>query len=140
MWACGPDGLVRIDPATNEIVATVDLHAALVVSRIAYGAGSVWAFATASVGPDLVVRIDPATNAITATIELHRTAGTMAFGFDALWVTSPADDRLLRIDPATNAVEEWSDGVEGAGLVAVGADALWVSLLFEEGSQATRMT
>ena len=95
---------------------------------------------TSAVVPDNVVRIDPVTNAVTATIPLGRSAAMMAFGFDALWVTSPADDRLLRIDPATNAVEEWSDGVEGAGLVAVGADALWVSLLFEEGSQATRMT
>lgn len=136
IWACGPDGLVRIDPATNEVVATVDFEPALVVSRLAYGAGSVWAFATATVGPDLVVRVDPATNTIAATIELDRTAGTMAFGFDALWVTSPADDQLLRIDPATNAVEEWSEGLEAPGLVVVGADALWVSLLFEENPQS----
>ncbi len=136
IWACGPDGLVRIDPATNEVVATVDFDAALVVSRLAYGADSVWAFATATVGPDLVVRVDPATNTIAATIELYRTAGTMAFGFDALWVTSPADDQLLRIDPATNAVEEWSDGLQAPGLVIVGADALWVSLLFEENPQS----
>lgn len=136
IWACGPDGLVRIDPATNEVLATVELDAALVVSRLAYGAGSVWAFATATVGPDLVARIDPATNAVTATIELGRIAGTMAFGFDALWVSSPTDDRLLRIDPATNAVEEWTDGLDTPGLVVVGADALWVSMLFGENAQA----
>ncbi|MDQ3690580.1 MAG: hypothetical protein M3406_11210 [Chloroflexota bacterium] len=136
MWACGPDGLSRIDPATNEIVATVELDAALVVSRIAYGAGSVWAFATASVGPDLVVRIDPATNAVTATIELERTAGAMAFGFDALWVTSPVDNVLLRIDPATNVVEERTRGIDMPGVIAIGEDAVWVSLLAEKGSHA----
>lgn len=136
IWACGPDGLVRIDPATNKVVATVDLPAALVVSRIAYGAGSVWAFATSGTVPDLVVRIDPASNAVTDTIELHRSGGTMAFGFDALWVTSPLDDTLLRIDAATNAVEEWTTDVDGAGQVAVGEDAIWVSLLGEHGSQA----
>ena len=136
MWACGPDGLVRIDPVTNTVVATIELDAALAVTRIAYGAGSVWAFATASVGPDLVVRVDPATNAVTATIELGRTAGTLAFGFEALWVTGPTDDLLLRVDPETNAVETWTEGIETPGVVAIGQDAIWVSLHAEHGFQA----
>lgn len=136
MWACGPDGLVRIDPATNTVVASVEFDAALAVTRIAYGAGSVWAFATASVGPDLVVRIDPATNAVTATIELGTTAGTLAFGFDALWVTSPIDGLLLRVDPATNGVETWTEGIETPGVVSIGEDAIWVSLFAERGLQA----
>jgi hypothetical protein len=135
IWACGPDGLVRIDPATNAIVAEVPLDAALVVSRLAYGADSLWAFATATVGPDLVVRIDPATNAVAATIPLGRVAGTMAFGFDALWVTSPADDVVLRIDPATNGIEVRSTGIEGAGWIAVGAEAIWVSLYGTHGAE-----
>lgn len=133
LWACGPDGLVRIDPATNAVVATVALDAALAVTRIAYGAGSVWAFATASVGPDLVARVDPATNEVIATIELGHIAGTLAFGFDALWVTSPADGLLLRIDPATNEVATWTGDLETPGLVIVGPDALWVGLHAEHG-------
>lgn len=136
VWACGPDGLVRIDPATNAVVAEVPFHAALAVTRIASGAGSVWAFATATVGPDTIVRVDPATNEVTATIPLGHVAGTMAFGFDALWVTSPTDDVLLRIDPTTNAVEDWAPSIEGAGQVAVGTDALWVTLYGEHGAQA----
>ncbi len=136
VWVCGPDGLVRIDPATNEIVATVDLPAALVVSRIEYGAGSVWAFATSGVVPDNVVRIDPVTNAVTATIPLGRSAAMMAFGFDALWVTSPVDDLVMRIDPRTNEVVAWTEGIEAPGWIGIGDDALWVSLLAEKGSQA----
>ena len=136
IWACGPDGLVRIDPATNAVVAEVALDAPLGVSRLAYGAGSLWAFATSTVGPDTVVRVDPATNAITATIPLGHLAGTMAFGLDALWVTSPTDDLLLKIDPATNAVEPLSTALEGAGQVAVSDDAVWASLYGEHGAQA----
>jgi hypothetical protein len=136
LWACGPDGLVRIDPATNAVVAEVPFDAPLGVSRIAYGAGSIWAFATSAVGPDTVLRVDPATNAITASVPLGHVAGTMAFGFDALWVTSPTGDVVLRVDPATNSVEPWTTGVEGAGQVAVGADALWVTLYGEHGAQA----
>ena len=136
VWACGPDGLVRIDPASNSITATVALDAALAISRLAYGAGSVWAFATATVGPDLVVRVDPATNAVTETLQLPGIAGTMAFGFDALWVTSPAENALFRIDPATAAVDTWTDRLETPGIVAIGEDALWVSLHAEHGFQA----
>jgi DNA-binding beta-propeller fold protein YncE len=136
MWACGPDGLVRIDPATNAVVAEVPFDAPLAVSRIAAGAGSVWAFATSTIGPDTIVRVDPATNAVTASIPLGHVAGTMAFGFDALWVTSPTGDVVLRVDPATNAVESWATGVEGAGQIAIGSDALWVTLYGEHGAQA----
>ncbi len=106
-------------------------------SRIPYGAGSVWAFATTTVGPDQVVRVDPATNSVTATIDLEHVAGTMAFGFDALWVSAPADHLLLRIDPATDAVEEWTSGIERPGIIAVGNDALWISLLFEHAQDAS---
>ena len=136
LWACGPDGLVRIDPVENVVVATVELPVASVVSRIAHGAGSVWAFATAGMGADSVVRVDPATNKVTATIALGHAAGTMAFGFGALWVTSPVDDLLLRVDPATDEVEEWATGIEGAYQLAVGASALWVSLFGEAGLRA----
>ena len=136
VWACGPDGLVRIDPESNAVVAEIPFAAPLGVSRLPYGATSLWAFATSAVGPDTVVRVDPATNAIVATIPLGHVAGTMAFGFEALWVTSPTDDVVLRIDPATNAVERWIAGIEGAGQVAVGGDALWVSLHGERGAQA----
>lgn len=136
VWACGPNGLLRIDPETNEVVAEIPLSAALVVSRIAHGAGSVWAFATSAVAPDTVVRVDPATNSVVSTIPLGHAALTMAFGFDALWVTAPIDDLLLRIDPATNTVEEWASNVEGAGVLAIGEEALWISLLGEHGSSA----
>lgn len=136
IWACGPDGLIRIDPTTNEAIASIPLQVPLTFSRIPYGAGSVWAFATTTVGPDQVVRVDPATNSVTATIDLEHVAGTMAFGFDALWVSAPADHLLLRIDPATNAVEEWTSGIERPGIIAVGNDALWISLLFEHAQDA----
>ena len=136
IWVCGPDGLVRIDPATNEITAEVPFDAPLAVSRLPYGAGSVWAFATAAIGPDTLVRIDPATNEITATIPLGHVAGTMTFAHDALWVTSPTSDAVLRVDPATNAVEVLASGVEGAGQIAADDDVLWVSLYGEHGAQA----
>jgi hypothetical protein len=136
VWVCGPDGLLRIDPETNQVAAEVALPAAVAVSRLPYGASSIWAFATTGVVPDTVVRVDPITNAVSATIPLPATGGTMAFGFDALWVTAPTDDQLLRIDATTNEVDIWTEGIDGAGWAAVDDASIWVTLLAEEGSTA----
>lgn len=128
MWACAEDELVRVDPATNEITARVPIDAPLGVSQLPYGDGTMWAFTTSGVGPDTVIRVDPSSATVVAEIPLGVVAGTMAYGHDALWVTSPTQDVLLRIDPATNTVERWAEEIEGAGLVRVGADGVWVSL------------
>jgi hypothetical protein len=128
IWACSSDGMLRIDPETDEIVAEVPYDSPAFWGRLAYGAGTMWGVSTSGVVPDSLVRIDPATNTVTATIPLPGTVGSIAFGHEALWATIPADDKVLRIDPATNTVAEHATGVEGAHIVAVGPDALWVSL------------
>jgi streptogramin lyase len=99
-------------------------------ARLASGAGSVWAFAKREdpVDADAVIRIDPATNSVVDTIVLGHPLGTMAFGFDALWVSSPADGLLLRLDPATDEVDSVVEGLPGPFQVTVGPDSLWVSL------------
>lgn len=132
VWVCGPDGVMRIDPATNEIVATIPMAAPLVVSRLAYGAGSLWAFGTAAIEADTVVRIDPTTNEIVSTIPLGHNAATLAFGAGALWVSSAADDLLLRIDPETEMVAEWATGIEGAGWLAVSDELIWVTTYWDD--------
>jgi sugar lactone lactonase YvrE len=134
VWACSDDGVVRIDPATNEITTIVDVDA-IGQSRLAYGAGSVWAKTRAgpdSVGADAVVRIDATTAAPTTTVSLGHVVNSLAFGFDALWVTSPQDGLLLRVDPATNAVTTVVSDLQGPAAIAVGPDSLWVSLFGTE--------
>ena len=65
MWACVTGGVVRIDPETNAITDEVPFETAQVWSRLAFGAGSVWAIGAADGVPNQLVRIDPA--AMTAT-------------------------------------------------------------------------
>jgi hypothetical protein len=129
IWACSSDGVARIDPATNTVTTVVDVDA-FGQARLAYGAGSVWAFTRAGDAQtaNAVVRIDPTTAAVTATIPLDHPLGTMAFGFDALWVTSPDDGLLLRVDPATGEGSVVRDDLTGAFTVVVGPDSVWVSL------------
>lgn len=129
IWACSSDGIARIDPATNAVVTVIPVDA-IGQAYLATGAGSVWAFTQVGDGgvPDAVLRIDPATNSLITTIGLDHPAGTMAFGFDALWVSSPEDGLLLRVDPATNQVTTAVDSLAQPFTVAVGPDSVWVSL------------
>lgn len=128
VWVCGPDGMLRIDPETNAIVAEVPYNTPLFWGRLAYGAGSMWGVSGASVLADTLVRVDPTTNAVTATIPLPGGIGAMAFAHDALWVTIPEADAVIRVDPATDELSEFATGLEGAQMIAIGPDAMWVSL------------
>jgi hypothetical protein len=135
IWACASDGIARIDPASNTVVTVIDVDA-VGQARLAAGGGSVWAFTRTSdevVGADGVLRIDPGNNALAAAIGLGHPLGTMAFGFDALWVTSPEDGLLLRVDPATNEVTTAAEGLLGPFVVSIGPDAIWVSLHGTDG-------
>jgi hypothetical protein len=129
VWACSTDGIVRIDPATNTVTTLIPLTT-VVQARLAAGGGSVWAFATEgdALSPDALYRIDPSTNSVATTVDLGHNGGTMAYAFDALWVTAPRDGLLLRVDPISNAVTTVAEGLPGPFVVVAGPDSLWVSL------------
>jgi hypothetical protein len=136
IWACSTEGIVRIDPATNAVVTVIEVRTAG-QARLATGGGSVWAFARVgdSLDTNAVHRIDPATNSVITTIDLGHPVATMAFGFDALWLSSPADGLLLQVDPASNQVTLAVEGLASPFHVTAGPDGLWVSLYGAEDSE-----
>jgi virginiamycin B lyase len=139
VWVCTPSGAARVDPTTNEIVGEVAFDTGEVFSRLAFGDGSVWAIGTDGGVPNTLVRIDPAT--MTATpIPLGHGAATLAYGFDAVWVTAPQEGVLLRVDPATNAVTEHVTGLARPWAVVAGPDSLWVTLFASEDIAADEPT
>lgn len=127
LWACVDEGMVRIDPATNAIVAEIAYASPQVSSRPAVGPDSIWALRGAIVA-DSVVRIDPATNAVTATYPLDAAVSSLAYGFDALWATDMGAGFLLRIDPATGEVTEYAADLPAPFIVTAGTDSVWVLL------------
>lgn len=127
IWVCTPDGAVRIDPATNAIVGDVAFQTGGIYGRLAFGAGAVWAIGTDGGVPNALVRIDPPTMAAT-TIPLGHGAATLAYGFDAVWVTAPQEGMILRVDPDSHAVTEHTTGLARPWVVVAGPDSLWVTL------------
>jgi YVTN family beta-propeller protein len=124
VWVLCPDdgSLSRIDPVTNELVATIPVGRG--PSGLAVGAGAVW---VTSSRDGTVARIDPAAGRVVATSPVGRAPGGLTVAGGAVWVALPDRGGLGRIDPASNRltivpVPRCCDG----GLAA-GERALWAA-------------
>jgi virginiamycin B lyase len=147
VWAASAFGepvgrVVRIDPRTNAVVATISLPATG-FTWMSAGFQSIWvAIGEGGDQPKagdrlVVVRIDPQTNTVAATIRLGiapERPAPLAVGEGAVWVTNFAASTVTKIDPATNAVvatipttpePERDDRGHPSG-IAVAAGAVWV--------------
>jgi len=141
--------LVRIDPQTSEVVATIPLEGLSGYDdEIAIGAGAVWVAGVNLTGPSEergadLRRIDPMTNSINAILPVS--AFSVRAGAGAVWVTAPADgvnDSLHKpeawaareIDPTTSEISA-PIPLPGnvSGVLAVTVDGVWFSGYDAEG-------
>ena len=136
IWVLAPDlptktgsgapNLVRIDPATNEIAATIELPDRLCQGIVASD-DAIWACAV-----DGLVRVDPATNKVSGTVPIKGAQAFYrpAFGGGFVWAlgsTSMVGDTVIRLDPATEKTTSFP--VSGSvGGMAYGFDALWLAM------------
>jgi len=140
VWVAGttPFAILRIDPATNKIVATVKITGEA-CSGLASGFGSIWV-PVCGAKPALV-RVDETTNAISATLAVAPAGpeGGITTSNDSVWMVSNAQGTLDRIDPTANRVRQkisippgsynplfdngivWVTGFESSVLTAVDA-------------------
>jgi virginiamycin B lyase len=98
--ASKPYSIQRIDPATNRVIAKVDLPAEA-CSGLAFGFGSIW-IPLCEKHPSLV-RVDVATNKVSATFPLGPVGpeGGIAASADSIWLVTGKEGTLSRIDPGT---------------------------------------
>ena len=92
-------GIVRVDPKTNSVVATVKLP--LDSSGAAAGFAAVWVTSAAT---STVDRIDPATNAVTSRVKVHTSPRFLAAGEGGVWSLNQGDGSVSHIDPASGRV------------------------------------
>jgi YVTN family beta-propeller protein len=123
VWVLTPADhrITRIDPATNQVVATIGVGRA--PSGLAVGAGAVWVSRRLE---GTVVRIDPTTNQVAATIPLGQAPGAVTVAGGVVWVALP-EHGLGRIDPASNRSTVVRVPHCCAGELAAGRGALWVA-------------
>ena len=107
LWVTGRGtDLLRVDPATGAVQATIEIGAGGIDVRAA--AHSIWVAAPTDEEDrrgnpflDRLLRIDPMTNTVTATIRPTAPVvvnGTASTG-DALWIADTAGGRLYRVSP-----------------------------------------
>jgi streptogramin lyase len=105
MWVKRDDGnVVRIDPATHELLATID--ADITNPGLCQGIGSDGTSIWACSGPD-IVRIDPATNAVVDVVEAHKiyVQGRLVSADGRVWILNGENgDRLVGVDVATHEI------------------------------------
>ena len=129
VWAQSVRGSpFKVDPATNEVVAEVDLGD--YSSDLAVYGGSVGATAQVSVGTRLF-RVDPRTGEeVEATTLKDFATNTMevAVGSGSVWVASTSSEAgvVLRVDPETNRVVDRIPVGSPTGL-AFGHGSVWVT-------------
>jgi len=135
-----PFAILRIDPATNKIVAGIRIPSEA-CSGLASGFGCIWA-PICGKNPS-VVRIDAGTNAINTIVPVAPAGpeGGIAASDDSVWLVTDPNGTLARIDPSTNSVRQkisippgsynpifddgivWISGVEKNNLTAVDANS-----------------
>jgi DNA-binding SARP family transcriptional activator/streptogramin lyase len=124
VWVSSRDGLFRINPDTNRIVARLDLRGGTLV----FGFLNVW-HATLD---NRLVRIDLAENKVAAAIRIDSGAtdwtNEVAIGFGSVWLAHADEHTLLRVDPATNRIVARIRGFGSSysGMpIAIGEGAVW---------------
>ena len=126
VWAplCGDGAIARVSVKDGKVTATPKILVPAGNGRIATGAGSVWVITERK---GVLSRIDPDTNAPVAEIYVTGGATSVAFGEDALWITSEDGEkgRVTRVNPKTNETVEVIEVGPKPGRVAVGEGAVW---------------
>jgi virginiamycin B lyase len=125
LWvpACGDGSLVRMDPKTFKVTATIASGTEKTKGSIAASADSVWLLTDSKT---TVSRIDPDQNAVVGELRVPAGCGSLTFGETALWLACPNENKVLRINPATNLVEKAIDVSAQPQALAIGGSSIWV--------------
>jgi YVTN family beta-propeller protein len=125
VWvADGGDGYVmRIEPATNQAIAAIDVGERPTHIAADLIAGAVWVTT-----PKNMQMIDPTENSVVTSYPLPGGPGDVALAFDgALWM-SRNDGTVRKLDPSDGReVASVSVASRGVSMLAVGQDRVWAA-------------
>lgn len=91
-----PSRLIRINPDTNSIVASLDLPSGS--ENPAFGGGFLW---VTSFSQNALLKIDPRTNTIAATIPVGPKPRFLTIGAGSVWTLNQGDGTVSRVSART---------------------------------------
>jgi len=131
VWLFTADGkLVRIDPLTNSIAASVVLSPATnAYQSLAGDTAGLW---VTDWDATKVLRFDPVTLQATASIDISSEPKGVLITGAAVWVANTRGGSVERIDPTTNTIVETitvgPTGPSGPNWLASGFGSIWVGV------------
>jgi streptogramin lyase len=132
VWVAGQGALLRIDPQTNRVVATIPTPLTGQYASVAFGEGAVWV--TSGQANGVVYRVDPAANRVTAAISVPGGAFGIVVAAGTVWVTQylpePDPGIVARIDARSNRLRSPVEVPNMPGTIRVGLGAIWVTSRF----------
>jgi streptogramin lyase len=125
VWVAIPNAnkIVRVDPATNRVMAAVKLPYCPGASLVADRSGVWWA---GGICADVIGRIDPRTKKLTAKVAEPHAVG-LALAFGSLWVAALDSANVERIDPHTGRLVARLHVGGTPVRLAVGFGSVWVN-------------
>jgi YVTN family beta-propeller protein len=138
VWLAHGEEVSRIDPVTNEVVATIPAGGTW-TTGIEAGEGAVWVQEDGtslvrqerSDSPDGIVRIDPRTDSVETKIPVEGVA-SIDVGQGSVWALSYTFGLLWRIDTRSNLAEQSISGIgQSPTVLTLGEPDVWVLDGFE---------
>jgi streptogramin lyase len=120
---CETQTVVRADPKTFKVSATLATGSADVMMGLSATADSVWMLTD---GRTTLSRIDPVQNVVVGEMRLPAGCNDMAFSDASLWVTCPSENKVYRVNPETNLVEKTIEVSAAPRALALGDTSVWV--------------
>jgi hypothetical protein len=109
IWVAGPSQVLRIDPATNKVVRTIDLGG--LPTALGVAGGGLWAttFRQAATLEQEIVKVDTSTNEVTVRLPAGDVVQDLAASDSGVWVLTGGDPqtplvKLVHVDPAAGKV------------------------------------
>ena len=115
--------LLKIDPKTNKVAATIAAPPGAAAIRAAFG--GLWVTVSSD---GTLVRLDPKDGSVVATIPVGKVPRFLAVGSDGVWVMNQLDATVSHVDPKTNQVVATirvGTGRIDGGDIAVGGGSVW---------------
>ena len=123
VWSCSGSDLVRIDPETATVTASVPAGKVFDQGRLVHAAGHIWVI-TGKNG-DKLVGIDSTSLKRTKTVSLGQPCVDLGSGGAVVWVVCRDANRILRFDPRSRRVTG-SVAVAGPTVAVSSNHSLWV--------------
>jgi virginiamycin B lyase len=119
---CSDGSVQRVDPKSQEIVATIPSGVANTEGGITAGEGSIWMPSDAA---GVLSRIDPGTNKVVSRISIPPDSYTAVFEAGSVWITSTKNNLLTRVDAKTEKVIAKIPVGPSPRFLATGLGSVW---------------